>query len=113
MILGLQITGILFALAMIYFAVLHHKKGHLSGMEIASWIAIWVAVILIVIFPEIIRIYASSFAISRVLDLLIGGAFIVLFIMVSSAYIRTNKLEKRIEDLVRKLALKEKETKNK
>ncbi len=108
MILGLQITGILFALAMIYFAVLHHKKGHLSGMEIASWIAIWFAVILIVIFPEIIRIYAVSFSVSRVLDLLIGGAFIVLFIMVSSAYIRTNKLEKRIEDLVRKLALKEK-----
>jgi hypothetical protein len=108
MILGLQITGILFALAMIYFAVLHYKKGHLGGMEIASWISIWIAVILIVIFPEIIRVYASSFAISRVLDLLIGGAFIVLFIMVSSAYIRVSRLEKRIEDLVRKLALKEK-----
>jgi hypothetical protein len=77
-------------------------------MEIASWISIWIAVILIVIFPEIIRVYASSFAISRVLDLLIGGAFIVLFIMVSSAYIRVSRLEKRIEDLVRKLALKEK-----
>ncbi|WKZ25996.1 MAG: DUF2304 domain-containing protein [bacterium] len=108
MILGLQITGILFSLTMIYFAVLHYKKGNLSGMEIASWIGIWVAVILIIVFPEIIRVYAASFAISRVLDLLIGGAFIVLFIMVSSAYIRVNKLEKKIEELVRKLALKEK-----
>lgn len=108
MILGLQIIGILFSLIMVYFALLHHKKGHLNGMEIASWIIIWVLVILIVIFPEVVRIYANSFAVSRVLDLLIAGAFIVLFVMVSSAYIRVSTLEKRIEELVRKLALKEK-----
>ncbi len=108
MILGLQIIGILFSLIMVYFALLHYKKGHLNGMEIASWIIIWVLVILIVIFPEVVRIYANSFAVSRVLDLLIAGAFIVLFVMVSSAYIRVSTLEKRIEELVRKLALKEK-----
>jgi len=108
MIIGLQITGILFALFMIYFAILHYKKGQLNGMEISSWITIWVLVILIVIFPEVVRVYALSFAISRVLDLLIGGAFIVIFIMVASAYVKVNKVEKKLEDLVRKLALKEK-----
>lgn len=108
MILGLQITGILFSLFMIYFALLHYKKGQLNGMEISSWITIWTIVILIVIFPEVVRVYAESFAISRVLDLLIGGAFVVIFIMVSSAYVKVNKLEKRMEELVRKLALKNK-----
>ncbi len=108
MILGLQIIGILFSLIMIYFALLHYKKGQLNGMEISSWIIIWVIVILVVIFPEVVRIYAMSFAVSRVLDLLIAGAFVVVFIMVSSAYIRVSQLEKRIEELVRKLALKEK-----
>ncbi len=108
MILGLQITGILFSLAMIYFALLHYKKDNLNSLEIASWITIWVLVILIVIFPEIVRAYAASIAVSRVLDLLIGGAFIVIFIMVGSAYIRVNKLEKKLEDLVRKLAIKDK-----
>ncbi len=108
MILGLQITGILFSLFMIYFALLHYKKGQLNGMEISSWITIWLGVILIVIFPEIVRVYAASFAISRLLDLLIGGAFIVIFIMVASSYVRVSRLEKRIEDLVRKLALKDK-----
>ncbi len=108
MILGLQITGILFSLFMIYFALLHYKKGQLNGMEISSWIVIWSLVILIVIFPEVVRVYASTIAISRVLDLLIGGAFVVIFIMVSSAYVKVNKLEKRMEELVRKLALKNK-----
>lgn len=106
MILGLQITGVLFALMMVYFAILHFKKGHLNAIEIASWIIIWVLVIFIVLFPEIVRIYAASFAISRVLDLLIAGAFIIIFVMVTGAYIRVNQLEKRIDDLVRKLALK-------
>ncbi len=108
MIVGLQIIGILFSLVMVYFALLHYKKGQLNSMEISSWIIIWVIVILVVIFPEVVRIYANSFAVSRVLDLLIAGAFVVVFIMVSSAYIRVNQLEKRIEELVRKLALKEK-----
>ncbi|MBP9759475.1 DUF2304 domain-containing protein [Candidatus Dojkabacteria bacterium] len=108
MIVGLQITGILFSLIMVYFALLHYKKGHLNGMEISSWIIIWVLVILIVIFPEVVRLYAMSFAVSRVLDLLIAGAFVVVFIMVASSYVRVSQLEKRIEELVRKLALKEK-----
>lgn len=108
MILGLQITGILFSLFMVYFALLHYKKGQLNGIEISSWIIIWATVILIVIFPEVVRVYSQSFAVSRVLDLLIGGAFVVVFIMVGSAYVRVNKLEKRLEELVRKLSLKEK-----
>lgn len=111
MILGLQITGIMFALLMIYFALLHYKKQHLSGIEIASWLLIWVLVILVVLFPDIVRVYAMSFAVSRVLDLLIAGAFIVMFVMVASAYVRVSELEKRLEDLVRKLALKENDKK--
>ncbi len=106
MILGLQITGILFSLFMIYFSLLHYKKGQLNGVEISSWIIVWLAVILIVIFPEIVRTFAMSFSVSRVLDILIAGAFIVIFVMVGSIYVRVNGLEKRIEDLVRKLALK-------
>ena len=111
MILGLQITGIMFALLMIYFALLHYKKQHLSGIEIASWLLIWVLVILVVLFPDIVRVYAMSFSVSRVLDLLIAGAFIVMFVMVASAYVRVSELEKRLEDLVRKLALKENDKK--
>lgn len=108
MILGLQISGILFALFMIYFALLHFKKQHLNAIEIVSWIMIWVLAILVVLFPDIVRVYSMSFAVSRVLDILIAGAFVVIFIMVSRAYVRVSELEKRLEDLVRKLALKEK-----
>ena len=107
MILGLQITAIVFALAMIYFAVVHYKKGQLNGIEISIWIIIWSLTIFIVAFPELLRTYARAFSVSRVLDILIAGGFILVISMVSSAYVRTKKLEKKMEELVRKLALKE------
>ena len=111
MIIGLQITGAIFSLLMIYLSIVHYKKGSLNSLEIAVWLSVWILVILAVIFPDIIRTYSMSFAASRVLDLLIAGGFILTISMVTSAYIRVNKLEKRIEDLIRKLALKDSEKK--
>lgn len=106
MILGLQITGVIFSLVMIYFALIHYKKGNLNRVEIGIWLFVWVTVSAASIFPEIFRVYSQKIAISRLLDLLIAGGFILVIIMVSSAYIRTNLLEKKFEKLVRKKALK-------
>ncbi|MDI6785160.1 MAG: DUF2304 domain-containing protein [bacterium] len=111
MIIGLQITGAIFALLMIYLSIVHYKKGSLNSLEIAVWLSIWVLVILVVIFPDIVRAYSMSFSVSRVLDLLIAGGFILTITMVTSAYIRVNKLERKMEDLIRKLALKDSEKK--
>lgn len=108
MIIGLQITGFIFALLMIYMALVHYKKGSLNGMEITMWIMIWVTVILSVIFPEILRTYAQTFAVSRLFDLLVVGAFIVVISLVTTSYVKTKKLEKKIEDLIRQDALKKK-----
>ena len=108
MILGLQITAIVFALIMIYFALVNYKKGDINGLEISVWIIIWSLTIFIVASPEILRTYARAFSVSRVLDILIAGGFILVISMVSSAYIRAKKLEKKFEDLIRKLALKDK-----
>lgn len=108
MILGLQITGFTFALLMIYMALVHYKKGSLTGIEIVIWSAIWLVVILAVVFPELLRTYAMTFAVTRLFDLLVVGAFIVVITMVTISYIRVKNIEKRIEDLVRKEALKKK-----
>jgi hypothetical protein len=54
MILGLQIVAVIFALMMIYLALVHYKRGELNGMEILSWVIIWAAAIFVVAFPEIL-----------------------------------------------------------
>ena len=108
MIIGLQIIAILFAFSMVYFAVLHFKRGEISGTEIASWLIMWTVAVIVIIFPELLQSFASTFLVTRVFDLMVIGGFILVISMVASAYVRTKKLEKKLEDLVRKLSLKKK-----
>ena len=108
MIIGLQIIAILFALCMIYFAVLSYKRQELNGLEVASWLIMWGFAIVVITFPELLRTFAGTFLVTRVFDLMVIGGFIIVISMVSSAYLRTKKNEKKLEDLVRKLSLKKK-----
>ncbi len=108
MIIGLQIIAILFALSMIYFAVHSYKRGELGVAEITSWIIIWTLAITVIVFPELLRRFAVKFLVTRVFDLMVVGGFILVIGIVGSAYIRTKRLEKKFEDLVRREALKKK-----
>lgn len=111
MIIGLQIIAILFSLVMIYFAVLHYKRKQIENVELLSWVSIWSLTIFIVIFPDILRNFANRFFITRLFDLMVVGGFILVITMVTKSYVTTKKLEKKLEELVRKEALKETGTK--
>ena len=108
MIIGLQIIAILFSLSMVYFAVLNYKRQEINGTEIAGWLLIWTFTIIVVVFPEILRSFAKTFLFARVFDMMVVGAFILVIFLVSSAYMRTKRNEKKLEELVRKISLKEK-----
>ena len=82
MIIGLQLVAIVFALIMIYFAYLHYSRGELNGVEVLSWLIIWLSAIIIVVFPDLLRTFAQTFAISRLFDLMIVGGFIVVIPMI-------------------------------
>lgn len=106
MILGLQFLAVLFALVMIYFAYVNFKRREISKIEIFIWVIAWVGAIVMVLFPDTLRGIAETFFISRLLDLLIMGGFVLVIVMVSLAYVRTRRIEKKLEDLVRKEAIK-------
>ena len=106
MILGIRLIGIVFCFSMIYFAVLHFKKQEIGLFEISMWIAIWVFTVITILFPDIIQPFAKNFLFARLLDMLIVGAFVVVFIMTAKAYITARKLEKKLENLVRKETFK-------
>jgi len=112
MIIGLQIIALIFAFSMIYFVVLHYKRGEIGKGEVAAWMVMWTVAIVIIIFPEILRRFASTFLVTRVFDLMTIGGFILVISMVTSAYIRTKKLEKKLEDLIRKEAMRDANYKN-
>ena len=113
MILGLQIIAILFAFTMIYFAVLHRRRGELDKTEILSWVAIWTATIVIVVFPELLRKLAQTFFITRLFDFMVVGGFVLVITMVARTYVRTKRMGKKLEDYIRREALKNVKKKNK
>ena len=105
MIIGLQIIALIFAFSMIYVASLHYKRHEIGKTEVVSWTVMWAAAIVIIIFPELLRSFASTFLVTRVFDLMVIGGFILVISMVTSAYVRTKKIEKKLEELIRKEAL--------
>lgn len=105
MILGLQIIALIFALVMIYIAYVHYKKGEINGLEIIFWLACWMGAIGIIIFPEAFKVFSSTIAISRAFDLAILGGFILIIPLVYFSHVKTNRLEKKLEDFVRQEAL--------
>ena len=111
MIIGIQIIGILFSFSMVYFAVLHYKRGEITKSEIISWFSIWTLAIIVIVFPEFLRSLSNAFLVTRVFDLMVIAGFIVTISMVGSAYVRTKKTEKKLEQLVRKDALESKKVK--
>lgn len=108
MIIGLQIIALLFAFSMVYFAVLHYKRGEINSTEIISWLVMWTFAVVVIIFPELLRSLASTFLVTRVFDLMVIGGFVLVISITSIAYIRTKKLEKKLEELVRREALDKK-----
>lgn len=106
MIIALQIIALIFSFSMVYFAVLHYKRGELRKSEIIAWVGMWTAAVVVIIFPELLRTFASTFLVTRVFDLMVIGGFVLVISMVSSAYLRTKRIEKKLEDMVRREALK-------
>lgn len=105
MILGLQLVALIFALIMIYFAYLHYRKGDINGFEILFWLIAWIGAIFITLFPDIFRTFTNTIAISRPLDLAILGGFILVIPLIYSSYIRSKRLEKKVDEFIRKETL--------
>lgn len=110
MIETVQFGAIIFSFTMIYFALIHYKKGTLNRSEIFLWCLIWIVAILIVIFPDFIRVFAKTFFFARLFDMVVFGGFVLVILLSSKAYIITRKNERKMEELVRKNAIKKSTT---
>jgi len=106
MIIFLQLIAVSFSLVMIYFAVLHYQRGELEKIEIVSWVTIWLAVILMAIFPDFARKFSDEVLLTRLFDLMVVGGFVLVISMTARSYLKTKKMEKKLEEYVRKEALK-------
>lgn len=103
--IGIQIVAIIFALWMIYFSFLHYRRKEFTLKELILWMILWVGLIVIVIFPASVNFILKTFSITRTFDLVVIIAIVVAIGVTFRNYVIIRRLEKRIEDFVRKESL--------
>lgn len=102
----IEIIAFVFAVVMIYFTHLYHKKGYFDRLGLIFWSSIWIGSMLLIIFNQLFTIYAPLFGVVRFIDLVTIIAFMVLFALMFFVYKKTRQTEKKIEKIVETLALK-------
>lgn len=106
-----QIIATLFALFMMYVVSIHAKKRTLSLIEASFWYTIWIFFIIITMFPFLLTDIAGALRFSRVFDLLVVVALMVISFLIITSYFRQKETEKKLENLVRRMAIESYEKK--
>ena len=108
-IIGVQIIGLLFGLFMVYYLFLHFKRKELKASEFGLWLILWIIFTLAVIFPVTLGPLSKFMGFARRLDMLVVIGFIFLIGLMFYNYIAIRKNQKKLEDVVRGIAIKKAE----
>jgi hypothetical protein len=106
MLFGVQIIGILFALAMMYFTFLYYKKKSYTYRSLVIWLLIWTAFLILVLFPTTIYGIMQSLKIERTVDFFVIGGFLFFSVIIFYIYSVVKKNDRKLDELVRALAIK-------
>ena len=106
MIQGLQIIGILFGLCMLYLTFLYYKKNAYDGKSFALWSGLWIFFLVIVAFPDTVYGVMDTLEIKRTVDFFVISAFLFFSVLIFYLYVNNKKNQQKIEEIVRKVALK-------
>lgn len=106
MVLGIQVAGFLFGLFMIYYSFLNYKRREFTAKEFSFWLFLWVIFIIVTLFPFVLDPIVKTFGFFRVLDLLIISGFLFLIAAIFYTYTLTRKNQKKLEAVVREIAMK-------
>ncbi|MFT4343312.1 MAG: DUF2304 family protein [Candidatus Woesearchaeota archaeon] len=111
MILGVQIVGIIFALAMMYAAFVHYKRKVLTQLEHLFWQITWVIFLLVSVFPQTGSFLARSLDITRTMDVFVVLGLVFVLGIVFANYISIRKTTHKVEEAIRVLAMQKTEKK--
>jgi len=107
MITGIQILGILFGLFMIYLTFLYQKRKELTTRESLVWSIIWIAFLLLSLAPNSLNLFVKGVLnMQRPLDFLIILGFMFLIGTSFYNYSAIKRNERRLEEIVRKIAIR-------
>lgn len=103
-----QILATCFGLFMLYVVSIHHKKAALARLEVSFWYTTWICFVVIAIFPQLLEGLSGVLRFARVFDLLVVGALMILTVVIISSYFHQKVTQRRLDELVRKIAIRTK-----
>jgi hypothetical protein len=101
-----QMGATLFALFMLYVVNIHRRKLRLSRSEVFFWYSMWLFFIFLSLFPQVLIGITQTLSFARVFDFLVVVAFMVLTIIVVTNYFLQRENHRKLEEIVRIIALK-------
>jgi hypothetical protein len=104
---GIQLVAIGFAAVMAFFTYTAWRRNELDSRESLLWMAVWVALVLISLFPDRLRAVIAPLQVARLLDLVMVGGILFLAALVFHLNRVLRRLEAKLVQLVRALALEE------
>lgn len=113
MILGVQIVGIIFAIVMMYFTYVYYKRKNYGKYSLAMWLILWIGILLIIAVPETVYGIMQTLQIERTADFIVMAGFTFFLIIIFYMYNVIKKVNKKMEELVRKLSIQEQNKKKK
>ena len=105
MIRGIQIVGLLIALAAIAFIVLAKKKGRMDSRFFLFWIGFWAIFIFFDMYPSMVRYVSQLLDLEYNMYILTAGAVLTLFVLVFVLYCFLSDLNQKVIKLVREIAI--------
>jgi len=107
-ILGIQILGILFGFFMMYYTFLQYKRNEFTVKEYSFWFIFWAGFVILTLFPQVLDPVLVTLNIGRALDFFIITGFLFLIFVIFYTYTIVRKNQRKLEEVVRNMALKKK-----
>jgi len=105
-ILGIQILGLLFGVFMLYYTFLQRKRNDFTTKEYSFWVILWIIFLMVTIFPGLLDPIVKSLSLARTMDFFIILGFMFLIGSIFYTYTIVRKNQKKLEEIVRKIAMK-------
>lgn len=103
----IQLVGIIFGAAMLYFTFVKFKRKELNDLEFVTWFIGWIILIIVAIVPSILDAIIAPLNFYRRLDFFVVIGFFVLLGLGFYNYSVVKKMEIKLVQLVRQEAIKQ------
>ena len=105
--MAIQLLGLAVGLAAIHLTYIYYRRAQFTKRELVFWLLLWLVFIFIALFPKSVSPLTGYLGLTRTMDLIMITAFVILSALSFHNYIINRQQQKKLEKLIRELALRD------